>query len=268
MTAPDWLHGAAGLPDGLILAWLAFAGLLLGSFLNVVIHRLPRGASLLGPRSQCPSCGSFVRARDNVPVLGWLMLRGRCRDCGEGISARYPLVEILGAVCVTTAVWLSADAAEAALRAALLLALVAVFFIDLDHRLILDVMTLPGVAIGLAVAPLVGTSRTDALIGAAAGYVLLEGLRLGWRAWRGEDGLGGGDVKLAAWLGAWLGWQGVALTFLLGSLLGIVVGGVLIARGRADGRTALPYGVFLAPAAAVSTLQGPAIWAWYLGLGA
>lgn len=266
MAAPDWLHGVLDLPDGLIAVGLVAFGLLFGSFLNVVIHRLPRGESLLGPRSRCPECGAAVRVRDNVPVLGWLLLRGQCRDCAAAIPARYPLVELLGAVCVLVAVWTSIDAVAAGLRAVLLLALVAVFFIDLDHRLILDVMTLPGIVIGLVVAPWLGTSRLDAVIGAVAGYVLLEGLRRGWIAWRGEDGLGGGDVKLAAWLGAWLGWQGVALTFLLGSFAGVLVGGLLMARGKADGKTQLPYGVFLAPAAGVAAVWGPGIWGWYLGL--
>lgn len=268
MIIPAWIEGAFGLPTSLVLTWLVFLGLCFGSFLNVVIHRLPRGMSLVRPRSACPACGAPVRARDNLPVIGWVLLRGRCRDCGVGISIRYPLVELLGAASVLTACLASAGPAAAALRSLLLLALVAVLFIDLDHKLILDVMTLPGIALGLAVAPLIGTTRTDALIGAAAGYAVFESLRLGWRRWRGEDGLGGGDVKLAAWLGAWLGWQGVALTFLMGSFVGVLVGMILIARGRADGGTALPYGVFLAPAAMVTAIAGPDIWAWYITLGA
>jgi len=255
-----------GLPASLVLTWLAFLGLCFGSFLNVVIYRLPLGMSLVRPRSACPACGAQVRPRDNLPVLGWLLLRGRCRDCGTGISARYPLVEVLGAAVVLIACLGSGDPASAALRSVLLLALIAVFFIDLDHRLILDVITLPGIVVGLAFAPLIGTSRIDSFIGAVAGYAVFEGLRLGWRAWRGQDGLGGGDVKLAAWLGAWLGWQGVALTFLLGSFVGVIAGVALMARGRADGGTALPYGVFLAPAAVVATMSGPEIWAWYMSL--
>jgi len=200
-------------------------------------------------------------------VLGWLLLKGRCRDCSTAISPRYPLIELLGAACVLTAILTADDLTGALLRSLLLLTMVAVFFIDLDHQLILDAITLPGTMIGLAVAPWVGTSRLDAVIGAAAGGLLLEGLRRAWLRFRGVDGLGGGDVKLAMCLGAWLGWQGVAMTFLFGSFIGSVVGVILVSRGKADGTTMLPYGVFLAPSAMVVTVAGPAIWAWYCGLG-
>jgi len=241
-------------------------GACLGSFLNVVIYRLPRGESLVRPQSRCPQCGEAVRPRDNLPVFGWLFLRGACRDCGVRIPLRYPVVELLGAACVAVAMLTAADPIGAVLRALLLLALVAVFFIDLDHQLILDVLTIPGAVIGLACAPWIGLSRLDALIGAAVGGLLLEGLRRAWLKIRGVEGLGGGDVKLAIWLGAWLGWQGVALTFLFGSFVGAIVGIVLVIRGRADGTTTLPYGVFLAPAAMLTAIAGPAIWQWYWGL--
>jgi len=268
VTPPAWLDGPLGLPAG---AWTALAaawGACLGSFLNVVIHRLPRGESLAAPGSRCPHCGAPVRPRDNVPVLGWLLLRGRCRDCAAPIPARYPLVEAAGVLAALTAVYTTDSPAAALLRAALLLALIAVFFIDLDHRLILDVMTLPGTLAGVAAAPWLGLTRLDALLGALVGGLALEILRRAWLRFRGVDGLGGGDVKFAMWMGAWLGWQGVALTFLLGSLAGSLVGVTLIARGRAHAGTALPYGVFLAPAAAVAAVAGPSIWSWYLALGA
>jgi leader peptidase (prepilin peptidase) / N-methyltransferase len=265
VTAPLWIDGTFGLPGNLWLLLSGVWGACLGSFLNVVIHRLPRKESLIRPGSHCPQCGAAVRSRDNVPVLGWLLLKGRCRDCSVSIPPRYPLVELLGAVCVLTALLASGDWLSAVLRSLLLLTMVAVFFIDLDHQLILDVMTLPGTVIGLAVAPWIGTSRLDALIGAVAGGLLLEGLRRAWLRFRGVEGLGGGDVKLAMCLGAWLGWQGVAMTFLFGSLAGTIVGLILVRRGKVDGTTLLPYGVFLAPAAMLVTVAGPAIWAWYFG---
>lgn len=265
---PDWLRTASALPPGAWPIVLAALGACLGSFLNVVIHRLPRGESLIRPRSRCPGCGEPVRPRDNVPVLGWLLLRGRCRDCGATIPVRYPLVELSGAVALLAALPGTSGPPEYALRALLLLGMIVVFWIDLDHRLILDVLTLPGAALGLIFSPLLGTGRLDAVVGAVGAGLALEGLRRAWIRFRGVDGLGGGDVKLAVMLGAWLGWQGVAVTFLLGSLAGAAVGLALVARGRAAGTTALPYGVFLAPAAAIVVLWGGEIWSWYIALGA
>jgi leader peptidase (prepilin peptidase) / N-methyltransferase len=266
MNALAHLATASGLPAGLLLAGVSLLGLLLGSFLNVVVWRLPRGESLAWPGSHCPACGHAVRPRDNVPLLGWLLLRGRCRDCAAPIGLRYPLVELAGGLAALAAALAFPGPAAAGAALLLLLALVAVFLIDLDHRLILDVVTLPGVALGLLLCPLLGTARLDALLGAAGGWLVLEGVRLGYRRWRGIDGLGGGDVKLAAMLGAWLGWQGVLLTFLLGSFVGAIIGLTMASRGRAGRLTALPYGVFLAPAAAVAVFWGRAAWTWYLSL--
>lgn len=266
MGALSQLASISGLPAGLLLAGVLLLGLLLGSFLNVVVWRLPRGESLAWPGSHCPACGHAVRPRDNLPVLGWLLLRGRCRDCAAPISSRYPLVELAGGLTAVAAFLATPSLAAAAAASLLLLVLIAVFLIDLDHRLILDVITLPGVALGLLFCPLLGTARPDALLGAVGGWLVLEGVRLGYRRWRGFDGLGGGDVKLAAMLGAWLGWQGVLLTFLAGSFVGALVGLTMAARGRADRLTALPYGVFLAPAAAAMVFWGRPIWTWYLAL--
>ncbi|MBC8426452.1 prepilin peptidase [bacterium] len=266
MNALTHLCGTTGLPAGTTLAGIVMFGLCLGSFLNVVIWRLPRGESLLGPGSHCPACGTPVRWQDNVPLLGWLRLRGHCRDCAAPISPRYPLVEMLGGAALAGAALLAPTPGAAAATAAVLLALCAVFFIDLDHRLILDAITLPGTALGLLLCPLLGTSRLDAVAGAVAGFVSLWLAREGYRRLRGVEGLGLGDVKLAAMLGAWLGWQGVFMTLLIGSGLGTVVGVALILRRRAHARTALPYGVFLAPSAMAVTLWGHTAWRWYLSL--
>jgi len=266
VNALTLLAETTGLPARTLLAGSALLGLCLGSFLNVVIWRLPRGESLLQPGSHCPACGVPVRRRDNLPLLGWLLLRGRCRDCAVPISPRYPLVELLGGAALTAAVLLTPTPAAAAVTALVLLLMIAVFFIDLDHKLILDVITLPGIVLGLIFCRLLGTARGDALLGAVGGFAALWLLRQGYQRLRGVEGLGFGDVKLAAMLGAWLGWQGVLMTFLAGSFLGTVIGlGLVIAR-RADSRTALPYGVFLAPSAMAVTLWGHAAWRWYLSL--
>jgi leader peptidase (prepilin peptidase) / N-methyltransferase len=245
---------------------LTLLGLCLGSFLNVVIYRLPRDLSLWRPGSRCPGCGKPIAPYDNIPVLSFLLLRGRCRKCGIAISPRYPAVELLGAVCVLAGALFSDGLLPAAVRSLFLLAMVAITLIDLDHRIIPDEISLSGVVLGLILCPAVGVPRLDGLIGAAVGAGALLGVALAYRALRHAAGMGMGDVKLAAMLGAFLGWKGVFLTILLGSLLGSVLGIALLASRRATGRTALPYGTFLAPAAGVVLLAGPRIWAWYLGL--
>jgi leader peptidase (prepilin peptidase) / N-methyltransferase len=245
---------------------LSLLGLCLGSFLNVVIYRLPLDLSLLRPGSRCPRCSTPIAPYDNIPVLSYILLGGRCRSCHAGISMRYPAVEIAGAGCVLVSALASPDALSTAVRAFFLLAMLAVTLIDLDHRIIPDEISLSGVVLGLLSSPAIGVPRLDGLIGAVVGAGALLGVALGYRAIRKVAGMGMGDVKLAAMLGAFLGWKGVFLTILLGSLLGSVLGLALLANRRATGRTALPYGTFLAPAAGVVLLAGPRIWAWYLGL--
>lgn len=252
------------IPGGWI--WLAILGLCLGSFLNVVVHRLPRGLSLLRPGSRCPRCQHPIRPWDNLPVVGYLILGGRCRDCRETISIRYPLVELLGAVCVLTGSLLSPDPVSAAVRILFLLVMAAVTLIDLDHRIIPDEISLPGIVLGLLVCPLLGVSRVSALIGMAAGAGSLLAVALAYRWIRGTAGMGMGDVKLAGMLGAFLGWKGVFLSILIGSLLGSLFGLTLLATRRGSGRTALPYGTFVAPAAAVVLLFGERLLLWYFDL--
>ncbi|MFH1144470.1 MAG: prepilin peptidase [Candidatus Eisenbacteria bacterium] len=257
---PQWMHTWPALPLGIV-----FLGLCLGSFLNVLIYRLPLGLSVVKPRSHCPRCRQTIHAWDNIPLLSYLLLRGRCRHCGVRIPLRYPIVELLGALCLVVAALASATPAGAAIRAAFLLSMVVVFFVDLDHRIIPDEISLGGIAVGLAAAPLLGLSRLDSVIGAAAGAGGLLLIALGYQKLRGMAGMGGGDIKLAAAFGAFMGWQGLLLTMVLGSFLGSAIGIGLLVRGRATAKSALPFGCFLAPAAAVVLLYGPRLWAWYLG---
>ncbi len=175
-------------------------------------------------------------------------------------------MELLGGVGVLLAAAFSAGPATAAVRAAFLLAMVAIAFIDSEHRIIPDTITLPGIVLGLAASPLLGVSRLDAGFGAISGVALLGLLALAYRRVRGISGMGGGDIKMAGMVGAFLGWQGALLTVLIGSLLGTLWGATLLFRGRATSRTALPFGTFLAPAAGIAALVGPEIWGWYLGL--
>jgi leader peptidase (prepilin peptidase) / N-methyltransferase len=242
------------------------AGLLLGSFLNVVILRLPRGESIVSPPSRCPRCKARIRPRDNIPVLSFLLLRGRCRDCRRRIPWRYPLIELTAGVLL----WLLAHrATHPALlvpHAAFLLALLVVAWIDLDTRTIPDVITIPGVGIGLAVSLFVPPGPVPAVLGAVAGGASLWLVGAAYERATGVPGMGGGDVKLAAMMGAFLGVWGVFGTIFLASLAGSIFGALLIARGQGSRRTAIPFGTFLAPAAMVLLLFGEPLARFYRSL--
>jgi leader peptidase (prepilin peptidase)/N-methyltransferase len=243
------------------VAIAAVAGLLAGSFFNVVIARLPRHESLLRPRSRCPHCGHPVRPYDNVPVVSWLILRGRCRDCGESISARYPLVELLTAALFAAVVIDTGANEHVWLGLALVAVLVPVAFIDLDHRIIPNAIVLPGAVAAIAIVAATEPSElAEHLIAgaAAAGFLLVAVLAY-------PRGMGMGDVKLAGVLGLYLG-RSVGPAMLVALLSGTIVGVVIIARkGAAEGRkTAVPFGPFLALGGLVGLFFGPDIVDWYL----
>jgi leader peptidase (prepilin peptidase) / N-methyltransferase len=241
---------------------LAFVlGLVIGSFLNVVAYRLPRGESLAHPRSRCPSCGEPIRPYDNIPVVSWLLLRGRCRHCGAPISARYPAVELTTAVLYALVVALKDEPVEIALGLLLVTALVPITLIDLELRLIPNKITLPA-AIAAVVAGVVldiGFVPEQLIAGAAAGgFFLLAALAY-------PRGMGMGDVKLAGMLGLYLG-RAVAPAIFAGLILGVVVGAVIIARkGAREGRkTAVPFGPFLALGGIFGLFAGDAVVDAYL----
>jgi leader peptidase (prepilin peptidase)/N-methyltransferase len=237
------------------------AGLLIGSFLNVVIHRLPRGESLVRPASRCPECGAPVRPYDNVPVISWLLLRGRCRSCGAQISARYPLVELLTAGLFVAVVLVKGADRDAWLGLAFVAVLVPVAFIDLDHRIIPNRILLPGAIVGAAlVAAIAPDDLLEHLIAAVAagGFLLLAAIAY-------PAGMGMGDVKLAAVMGLYLG-RSVGPAMLAGLLAGTLVGvGIMARKGmRAGRKTAVPFGPFLALGGVVGLLAGPEVVDWYL----
>jgi leader peptidase (prepilin peptidase) / N-methyltransferase len=248
-----------------VAAVVLLFGLCLGSFLNVVIYRLPLGRSLWHPRSRCPRCQHSVRPWHNLPVLGWLILRGRCADCKLPIPWRYPLVELLGGLLTLVAAYAFPSPLFSLAALWFFLALLAVFFIDWDHRIIPDQISLSGAILGCLVAPW-GLGLGAALAGLAAGAGALFVTGLAYEKLRGRPGMGLGDVKLAAMLGAFLGLKGVALTVILASLVGSILGIVLILRRKGTGATALPFGSFLAPAGMAAMLWGERLWGWYLGL--
>ena len=265
----------------------AVIGLCVGSFLNVVIHRLPkmmeRGwadqcAELAGrepeakprydlvvPRSACPACGHAITAIENVPVVSWLALRGRCRACKAPISPRYPVVELVAGALAVAAVWQFGAGWKGLAACAFLWTLLALAFIDADTQLLPDDLTLPLLWGGL-VANLFGlfVPLASAVIGAIAGYLVLWAVYWLFKLVRGKEGMGYGDFKLLAALGAWLGWPMLPQIVLVSSVLG-AVGGILmiVLRGR-DKAVPLPYGPWLAGAGAVALFFGPAINAMYL----
>ncbi|MEA2270923.1 MAG: leader peptidase (prepilin peptidase) / N-methyltransferase [Solirubrobacteraceae bacterium] len=243
------------------VALAAVGGLLVGSFLNVVVHRLPRGESLSRPRSRCPGCGTPIAPYDNVPVLSWLLLRGRCRHCGTRIAGRYPLVELVTAVLYVAVLLAKDEAVHVALGLLLVTALVPIALIDLEHRLIPNRITLPAaiaaVAAGLALD--IGFVPEQLIAGAAAGgFFLLAALAY-------PRGMGMGDVKLAGVLGLYLG-RAVAPALFIALIAGVLVGALVIARkGASEGRkTAVPFGPFLALGGLVSFFVGEGLVDAYL----
>ena len=283
MSSLGWLAQPAA------FLWFALAfGLCVGSFLNVVIHRLPRMMerewqaqcaelaghelppqppySLVAPRSACPACGHRIRAWENIPLLSWLALRGRCAGCGTPISARYPLVELLAGVGAAYAAW-RFGATLAALGAALFIWFtIALAFIDQQTGYLPDDLTLPLVWIGLLVNLGGGfVPLADAVIGAAAAYLFLWSVNALFRVLRGMDGMGYGDFKLYAAVGAFLGWKLLPLVILLSSLVGLLFGSLQMfsARRGWDWKFRFHFGPYLALAGVIAMFWGPAIMQRY-----
>lgn len=272
-----------------LLAGLVFLlGLLVGSFLNVVVHRLPimmdaewqaqcaelRGEpppaapryNLWTPRSACPACGHRITALENVPLLSWLALRGRCSACHTPIGARYPLVELLTGVLSAAVAWKWGLSAQTLGALLLVWTLIALSFIDLDTTLLPDSLTMPLLWLGLLF-NLHGhfASLPDAVIGAVAGYLLLWSVYWLFKLATGKDGMGYGDFKLLAALGAWLGWQLLPVTLLLASVVGAGVGIAMIVLIRHDRRIPIPFGPYLAGGGLVALFYGTALTEAYLG---
>jgi leader peptidase (prepilin peptidase)/N-methyltransferase len=245
---------------------LAILGLAIGSFLNVCIHRIPRGESLNHPPSRCPACGTGLRWFDNVPVLGYLWLRGRCRSCRAPISIRYPVVEIVTMLLFLLHYAVFGWSPLLVARLLFACAMVVLFAIDLEHHLLPNVITLPGIVVGLVFSVWLPPGIVDALIGLLAGGGALWVIGEAYYRYSGQEGMGGGDVKMLAMIGAFLGWKLVILTLVLSSVAGSVIGMLLIASRRGGLKYELPYGTFLALAALAASLVGDRVIAWYVGL--
>ncbi len=284
MTTFGWLAQPGVLP------WVALAfGLCVGSFLNVVIHRLPKilerawreecaeltGAplapqpayNLVAPRSACPQCGRGIRAWENIPVLSWLALRGRCAGCESRISLKYPAVEILAGLGAAYATWRFGATATALGAALFIWFTIALAFIDQATGLLPDNLTLPLVWLGLLLN--LGnafTSLQEAVLGAAGGYLALWLVYQAYKLATGKEGMGYGDFKMNAAVGAFLGWKMLPLVILLSSLVGLLFGALqmFLARGRWDGGFRFHFGPYLAIAGIVAMFWGEPITRWYL----
>ncbi len=281
-------------PDWLLVVAVVLFGLVVGSFLNVVIRRVPvmlerqwrsecqallaedAGASepvavaerfdLVSPRSRCPECATPVRAMDNIPVISWLLLRGRCRGCGQRISVEYPIVEIASAALAVTAIWHFGPGWMGLFAIVFSWVLLTAAVIDLHTTLLPDDLTLPLLWLGLVGAAfgVTGVTPVDAIVGAAVGYLILWGLFHAFRLLTGKEGMGYGDFKLLAALGAWTGWQGLPVTILLSSVVGAAVGIGLIAILGRDRNIPIPFGPYLAAGGWVALFWGDELTRTYL----
>ncbi|MGB2131696.1 MAG: prepilin peptidase [Marinobacterium sp.] len=273
-----------------VLGTLTLA-MLVGSFMNVVIFRLPvmmqrewdayvkaesdathteeepqERFNLMTPRSRCGNCGHQIRWYENIPVVSWLILRGRCSGCGTGISFRYPFVELLTGVVSAWLVWQFGFTLEAGLLIALTWALIVLTFIDLDHHLLPDSITLPLLWLGLLInIQGVFVPLQEAVFGAAAGYLVLWSVYWAFKLLTGKEGMGYGDFKLLAALGAWGGYQILPLVILLSSVVGVVLAFALIAFRRHQAQNPLPFGPYLAIAGWIAMVWGDSIMSAYLG---
>ncbi|HEX4928214.1 MAG TPA: prepilin peptidase [Burkholderiales bacterium] len=284
MTFLGWL------PQPAVFPWLALLfGLCIGSFLNVVIFRLPKmlerewraecaalaGASpaeerplnLITPRSRCPGCGHGIRAWENVPVLSWVLLRGRCSSCGMGISVRYPLVELLGGIAAAAAAWRFGPSVAALAAAVFAWFTIALAFIDQETGLLPDDLTLPLVWVGLLV-NLTGAfvPLSQAVVGAVAGYLSLWLVYSAFKLATGKEGMGYGDFKMNAAVGAFLGWKMLPLVILLSSVVGLIFGALQMfaVRGKWESGFRFHFGPYIAIAGIVALYWGDAIVRWYL----
>jgi leader peptidase (prepilin peptidase)/N-methyltransferase len=253
--------------DLLISFWIFLFGMAVGSFLNVCIYRLPRKVSLTRPRSMCPGCRSKIAFYDNIPVLSYLLLRGRCRHCGSPISLRYPVVELVSGLFAIAVLSRYGVTLEALFLYGLISALLVVTFIDIDYQIIPDVITYPGIVIGFLMALIVGhLTWFESLLGILLGGGSLLLVAWGYSALTKREGMGGGDVKLLAMIGAFLGWQSVIFTIFAGSLIGTLAGATLAFRKGGGRKLAIPFGPFLSLGALLFLFFGPQILDWYFGM--
>lgn len=242
-------------------------GLIVGSFLNVCIHRIPRSESILFPPSHCPRCSRRITWKDNIPVISFLFLRGRCRFCGEGISFRYPLVELLTACFSLYLFSVSSSLVEYSIYFVFAASLIAISFIDLQHRIIPNQISIPGIFLGfLASFLLPRITWTDSLMGILFGGGIIYLVIAVYYLFTRREGMGGGDLKLLAMIGAFLGWKGAVFSLVAGALAGSVLGLILMLVRGWSRRAQIPFGPFLSLGAAGFLCGGERLVDWYLSI--
>lgn len=247
--------------------YVFFIGMCIGSFLNVCIYRLPAGKSIVRPASACPACGTPIRWYDNIPLISYVALRGRCRGCNTQISVRYPIIELLCGLFAMATGMHYGYGLPALIYFILIAALLVITFIDIDHRIIPDIISLPGIPLGFLSSILLPQLKwSDSLIGIAAGGGSLLAVAWGYQLITGKDGMGGGDIKLLAMIGAFLGWKGVLFTIMASSLIGTAIGLLVMLRSRKGIKMAVPFGPFLSMGAIIYIFLGPQLIDWYFNL--
>lgn len=248
-----------------MIAAFVVVGLMIGSFLNVVISRVPEGRSLIHPGSACPGCGAAIAWHDNIPILSFLALRGRCRACAAPIPWRYPVVETVTAALFAAASLVFGPTLQGVVAAALLATLVAITVIDLEHQIIPDVISLPGIVAGVAANLATGrVPWVDSVLGAALGAAIFIVIILAGSWWAGQQAMGGGDMKLAALLGAFLGWKVLLFSIFLSTVGGGILSAILMTVGARGRKDPIPFGPFLAAGGAVGLFWGERMVQWYL----
>jgi leader peptidase (prepilin peptidase)/N-methyltransferase len=246
------------------LVALAVLGLAIGSFLNVCVHRIPLKQSLSYPASSCPTCGTTLRWFDNIPVASYAVLGGRCRQCRSPISIRYPAIEAATMALFVVHGLVFGWTPLLVPRLLFACALIVLFAIDLEHHLLPDVITLPGIALGLISSTVLPPGVVSALIGTVAGGGVLWLVGEAYYRYSGQEGMGGGDVKMLAMIGAFLGWKLMLVTLVLSSIGGSLIGLLVITLNKGGMKYALPYGTFLALGALAASLFGGPILDWYV----
>ncbi len=254
------------LPSSALVVIAALFGAVVGSFLNVCIYRLPLGSSIVFPASACPNCRRELSWYENVPIVSWMILRGRCRTCRAPIGVRYPLVEAITAAMFAAAFWYYGWTPLLASRLIFGCALLVLFAIDLEHHLLPNAITLPGIVVGFLFSLVTEPGWESSLIGIVAGGGVLLATFYLWLWIRKIEALGMGDPKMLAMIGAFLGWKLTLLTLMLASFLGSIIGVLMIATRRGGLASQLPFGCFLALGAAVAAFAGNQILDWYLGM--
>jgi leader peptidase (prepilin peptidase)/N-methyltransferase len=245
---------------------VAMFGAIVGSFLNVCIHRLPRRKSIVWPASACPACGRPLSWLENIPVVSYLWLRGRCRTCGASISSRYPIVEGLTAAMFAVAWWYYGPGLLLVSRLVFGCILIVLFAIDLAHHLLPNVITLPGIVVGLLFSLFTEPGWVASIAGVLVGGGVLFLVAEAYYRVRHEEGLGMGDVKMLAMIGAFVGWKQTLLALTMASFSGSSLGLALFVTRRGGMKYALPFGAFLAVGGFVAATVGPSLLAWYLRL--